>query len=173
MDNMALFALLLFVVIVGVIISIIAISATNNDKKLKTKYDERQQAARGKSFAWGFYTALIASGILTVLSPTGWIDFLGHYGYFVVIVLAVIVQFTYAVFHDAYLGLNTNLKKYMIFMTIVSVINLASSIAGIVNGEIMVDGVLQTPFMNLLCTVMFVVLAVDLGIKAIVDKKEA
>ena len=33
MDNMALFALLLFAVIIGVIISIIAISATNNDKK--------------------------------------------------------------------------------------------------------------------------------------------
>ena len=61
----------------------------------------------------------------------------------------------------------------MIFMTIVSVINLASSIAGIINGEIVVDGVLQTPFMNLLCTIMFVVLAVDLGVKAIVDKKEA
>jgi hypothetical protein len=173
MDNMVLFAILTFAVIIGVVIAIIATASMNNDKKLKTKYDERQQAARGKSFAWGFYTALIASGVLTVLSPTGWLNFLGHYGYFVVIVLSAIVQFTYAVFHDAYVGLNTNLKKYMIFMTVVAIINLASSVAGIASGDIMIDGVLQTPFMNLLCTVMFVVLAVDLGIKAIIDKKEA
>jgi hypothetical protein len=35
-----------------------------------------------------------------------------------------------------------------------------------------IDGALQTPFLNLLCSVLFAVLVADLGIKKLIDKKE-
>jgi hypothetical protein len=60
----------------------------------------------------------------------------------------------------------------MIFMACISGINILSTVIGIANGEMIKDGVLQTPYLNLLCSILFAVLVADLGIKHLLDKKE-
>ncbi len=167
----SLFYILIFGIVVGAIISIVAFSSMNKDKKLRTKYDERQKIARGKSYMYGFYAMVFTEALMILLSVLDLTKVFGHFSFFLVMTIGIIVQFSYAIFHDAYIGLNTNLKKYLIFMSFVTFINLMSSVAAIASGEIMKDGVLQTPFMNVLCTVMFAVLAVELGIKSLIDKK--
>jgi len=161
-----------FAIIVGLGISLVLLSSSNKDNKIRTKYDERQKIARGKSYMYGFSVMLITSAILMLAHLCGAGHFLGCYGYFITIIVGVIVQTTHAVFHDAYIGLNTNINKYMISMGIIAIINAASAVSGIIEGEMIVDGALDTPFMNLLCTVLFLVLLIDFGIKKLIDKKD-
>ena len=161
-----------FAVVLALGIGAIASSNYNNDKKVKTKYDERQRIARGKSFTYGFYAMMIANLLFMFAHLFGLADFLGSYGYFTAIIIGILVEMTYAIFKDAYMGLNTNPRKYMIFMACISGINIISTVIGIANSEMIQDGVLQTPYLNLLCSILFTVLVADLGIKHLLDKKE-
>jgi hypothetical protein len=165
-------SILVFAIVVAIIASIIACIGYNNDKKIKTKYDERQKQARGKSFMLGFYTMAGASAVFMILHLLGLGHFMGIHGYATTVILGVIVQMSYAIFKDAYVGINTNLRKYLIFMTAVSLINIFAAVTAFVSGTMIIDGALQTPFLNLLCSVLFAVLVADLGIKKLIDKKE-
>lgn len=165
-------SILVFAIAVAIIVSIIACIGYNNDKKIKSKYDERQKQARGKSFMLGFYTMAGVSVMLMILHLLGLGHFMGVHGYATIIVSGVIVQMSYSIFKDAYIGINTNLRKYLIFMTVVSLINIFATVSAFVNGAMIVDGTLQAPFENLLCSVLFAVLVADLGIKKLIDKKE-
>lgn len=161
-----------FAVVLGILISILAYKGINQDNKAKPKYDERQKAVRGKSFTYGFYASAIASFLFMLMHLFGLGNFWGPYGYFTIIIIGIIVQMTHAIFHDAYLGLNTNARKYIIFMSIISVINIAAAVSGIISGEMFRDGVLNDSFLNLLCSILFAVLVADLSIKRLIDKKE-
>lgn len=170
--DLSTFFMLGFGTVVGIAIAVVAIGAMNKDKKVRTKYDERQKIARGKSYTWGFYAAIATAAIFTFLSTLDLMKFFGNYAYFTIIIAGVTVQAAHAILHDAYVGLNTNLKSYMIFMAIIGLINGTSAVSGIISGAMLEDGVLQMPFMNLLCAVMFVMLAVAMGVKHLIDKKE-
>lgn len=63
------------------------------------------------------------------------------------------------------------MKKYLIFMSIVGAINLAAGILPMIHGEFMEDGKFGTGFMNLLCGDMFLILAGELAVKKMLDKK--
>lgn len=165
-------AIFTFAIIAAIFISLIANTKINKDKKVKTKYDERQKQARGKAYTYGFYTMIISSYALMLAHMFGLGHFIGFYGYIATVILGIIVQMTYAIFKDAYVGMNVNFRKYMIFMSIISLINIAATVAAFINNEMIVDGALQSPFMNLLCSILFAVLVADLGIKKLIDKKE-
>lgn len=164
-------AIFTFAIIAAIFISLIANTKINKDKKVKTKYDERQKQARGKAYTYGFYTMIISSYVLMLAHMFGLGHFLGFYGYIATVILGVIVQMTYAIFKDAYVGMNMNFRKYMIFMSIISLINIAATVSAFINGEMVIDGALQSPVMNLLCSILFAVLVADLGIKKLIDKK--
>lgn len=162
----------IFAIVVGCAIAAVVVKKSNNDGKAKTKYDERQLRARGDSFKYGFYATLIANAIFMALSSSGLTNILGYTTFFISILIGVIAQFTHAIFHDAYIGLNTNMKKYSLFMAIITIFNLGFGILGIIDGEIIRDGVLGIPFINFLCAGLFFILAAELAIKAHLDKKE-
>ena len=164
--------ILVFAIIAALFISIIAYKGINKDKKARAKYDERQQALRGKSFTFGFYAMVAASIAFMIMHLFGLGDFWGPFGYCTIMIIGVIVQMTYAIFNDAYLGLNTNARKYMIFMSIVSLVNIVAAVMGIADGSMFEGGVLHESYTNLLCSILFAVLVIDLGIKRLIDKKE-
>lgn len=170
--NLQLGTILCFAVIAALFISLIANTKINKDKAVKTKYDERQKQARGKSYTYGFYATIVANFVFMMAHMFGLGNFLGFHGYVIAVFVGIIVQMSYAIFKDAYIGLNTNFRKYMIFMSIVSLINIAATVEAFISGEMVRDGALQAPFMNLLCSVLFAVLVIDLGIKKLIDKKE-
>ena len=159
--------------IIGIILAIIIIKMFNKDGKAITKYDERQKVVRGEAYKYGFFSILITCGVLMVLNTQeGILNVLGDTLFFIPIIIGVIVQVTYSIFKDGYVGLNTNMKRFIIFMTLIGLLNLGLGILWIVKGEILVNGVLQSGALNLMCAFMFAVIAIELIIKSIIDKKE-
>ena len=80
--------------------------------------------------------------------------------HFAAIFLGVTVQASYCIWNDAYVGLNTNLKRFIAVTAIVSVINLAVAFIAWRTGSLFADGRLQAQTTNLLCGLMFAVLGI-------------
>ena len=87
--------------------------------------------------------------------------------------MGIVVHVSICIFKDAYIGLNTNITKFMIFMFLISLLNLGLAARAIVMNELIVDGKIQPPFLNLMCGSLFIVLGFELLIKMLIDKKEA
>jgi len=160
-------------IIVGIVFALIIIKALNTNGKLKTDYDERQVAARGKAYMYGFYAALITNVLILVIDVGN--ESILNYGamvMFVPIFVGITVQVTVSIFKDAYIGMNNNFKKYMIFMCWISAFNLMVGIRPVITGDMVKDGKLQSPFISLLVGLMFVIIAIDFIIKRIMDGRE-
>ena len=161
-------------IVVGLIVVFFALRKLNDDGKAKTKYDERQKAVRGMAYTYGFWTILAVNALMLVISTTTFdIAVLGPCVYFLPIFAGIVVQVSYSIFNDGYVGLNTNMKKYTIFMIIVTVFNIGVALLAFINGKMFTNGRLQGPFLNLLCGLLFFVVAVDLLIKQAIDRREA
>ncbi len=159
-------------IIVGIILVIVLLKAINRDGKMKTKYDERQLRVRGEAYKFGFFAAVFANALLLVLSTTDYgVRIFGYTVFFIPILVGIIVQISYCIFKDGYVGLNTNMPRFMISMAFISAFNFFIAIMAMVRGGFIEDGVLQAPFLNLLCGILFIVLAAEIGIKMIMDQK--
>ena len=159
-------------IVVGLILTVIVLKLVNKDGRFKTKYDERQKAVRGTAYMYGFFATIIANAVLMVLKLSDYdVTKLGFSLNFIPILVGIIVQVTYCVFNDGYVGLNTNMPRFMIFMTLISAFNLFIGIMAAIHGELIEDGVYQGPFVNLLVGSLFIVLAIELLIKKVIDGK--
>lgn len=158
---------------VGLVVVFLALKRMNSDRRAKTKYDERQKAVRGMAYTYAFWTMLAGNAILMVLALTDLgIGELGPALYFLPIFAGIAVQVSYSIFNDGYVGLNTNMKRYLIFMIIVTIFNLGFGVIGIATGQMIEDGRLKGPFLNLLCGSLFLIVVVDLLIKKAIDGRE-
>ena len=92
--------------------------------------------------------------------------------HFAAIFIGVTVQAAYCIWNDAYVGLNTNLGRYIVIMTIVSLFNLGVAFMSWRQGELVIGGKLQAQSINLLCGLMFAVLGVVGLIKKIADGRD-
>lgn len=159
-------------IMIGLIICLILFRVMNKDGKIKTQYDEMQQITRGKGYKYAFYAILICEAILIPLSVGNVrLPLDNACLHFLIIFIGVIIHITYFIFKDAYVGLNTNMKRFMIIMVVASVINFTSAFAAFKDGEMMIDGQFQSPFINLLCGLLFVILAIELLIKKTIDNR--
>lgn len=160
-------------IIVGLVIAAVVVCVCNRNGKIKTTYDERQEAVRGKGYRHAFYATYIYFAIWMVLemgevaipAVTTVIAFGG-------MVVGLLTLGIYTVFKNAYWGTNNDPVKYAIALAIITAINLASGIAAGVRGVLIIDGVLQFQGINLLCGLMMLCLAVALLIKKFVVKEE-
>ena len=148
-------------VLIGIVIVIAFFKFSNKDGRIKSEYDEMKNYYRGLGYKYAFYTVLIYLAIVTVLD-IGEIPL--HMSFsnicFVGIFLGVMVDVWYCIRHNAYFGLNNNVKRYGVLMTICTVINFLAAFAAIKGGRMMRDGELQPPFVNLLCGIMFLAVAI-------------
>lgn len=156
-------------IVLGLILTVLLLKTINRDGKMKTEYDERQKEARGRGYMFGFYAIVLTNALFLVLSTSFDLSNLGASLYFIPIVIGIIVQATYCVFHDAYVGLNNNMTRFFVGMTLITAFNLFVGIKAFIDGEIVIDGKLQEPFINLLCGGIFLVLAVEFGVKKLID----
>lgn len=159
-------------IVVGLILTVLFLKVMNKDGKMKTEYDERQKEARGRAYMYGFYAIVLTNVLFLVLSTSCDLSIMGISLYFIPIIVGVMVQVTYSVFHDAYVGLNNNMTRFFVGMTFITLFNLFVGISSLINGELIVDGELQGSFVNLLCGGIFLVLTIELGIKKLIDGKE-
>ena len=122
----------------------------NTDGSRKTEYDERQKAVRGVGYRYGYYTLmalvfiLIGLDMLEVRLPMT-----NTVLYFTAAIISGMVLASYCIMHDAYWGINNNVRFYTRFFIGIGAINLIYGILEIVRGDMVVDGVLQNTFNRL------------------------
>ena len=157
---------------VGLIICVVFFKYWNKGGKLKTQYDEKQEIVRGRAYKYAFWTLVVYEAVMCILSG---FSFNLHADMFIMhfsgIIIAALVHASYSVWNDAYMGLNTNSKRFTVCMILIGLVNLLSGIAAIASGSLVIDGVLQAPFTNLLCAFIFIVIGVEIGVKDLIDKK--
>ncbi|MCR4803513.1 MAG: hypothetical protein K5895_11005 [Lachnospiraceae bacterium] len=158
-------------VLVGLLLVVVFMKAINRDGKIKTEYDERQKEARGKGYMYGFWAIIIANALLFTFSNSFDMTVLGSTVYFIPILVGVIVQVTYCIFKDAYIGLNNNMTRFVIIMSIVTVFNLFVGVKAYLDGELIKQGTVSSAFVNVLCGGIFLILTIELGIKKILDSR--
>ena len=95
--------------VIGLALVVIIAAICNKNRKMKTEYDERQQILRGKGFKLGFYAMVIWAALNIVLSVAGFaIPAKPEILAFSYIVVGVLADVVYCIFHDAYWGMNNN-----------------------------------------------------------------
>ncbi|MCR5575651.1 MAG: hypothetical protein K6F56_01435 [Oscillospiraceae bacterium] len=147
-------------IIIGLVLVAVLLRYMNTDHKMKTQYDEMQQIIRNRGYKYGFITVLIVEALLCVVTTAFTIPAEPIVIHFLPIFLGVVVQSSYSIWNGAEVGLNTNMKRYIVFAVIASLINFLAFFMAWRTGSLVEDGTLQAPFINLLCALMFGILGV-------------
>lgn len=157
----------------GIVLAMFLVALCNKDRKVKTDYDERQQQVRGKGFKYAFFTMFGATFVLIILKAAE-VEIPIHDSVllFFLVILGVAEYATYAILHDAYFGLNNKRDSYLIIFALIALLNIFATVRCGIEGELVVDGVLQLNGINLLCAALFLWLFIVLIIKKIADEKE-
>lgn len=160
-------------VLVGILISIILISRNNSNKKFKSEYDERQEVVRGRSYKWGYYTAIVLFAVFTLLDLGG-IVFPVEQSvlFFGALAVSASVQVAYSLWNDAYWGINNKLRNYVVMFIVLGIINGLSGAMAYVDGRMIVDGILTHSFISFECVLIFVVFGIVCLVKSVVKKSE-
>ena len=153
-------------IFVGLVICVILFRYMNKDKKILTKYDERQIVARGKAYMYGFWAIVIAATIVMLLDMAGIVIASSLTKYFFILFVGMIAQITYSIWHDAYYGINTNRKRFAVICIVAAICNLLGAIGPMIGGEFIKDGVVSDSGTNLLCFILMVTVGVELFIKS-------
>lgn len=158
-------------VLIGLVIALILVRYMNRNHKLRTDYDEMQKKVRNQGYMYAFYTVIIFEGLMSLI--TSFVDIPAEpiVIHFTPIFLGVLVQACYCIWKGAYVGLNTNLKRYIIVAAVATIINLLAFVMACKNGDLVVNGVLQATFINFLCAVMFAVLGVTALLRKAIDRE--
>ncbi len=149
-------------ILVGLVIALILLRYANKNHKVRTEYDEMQKQVRNRGYMYAFYTVIILEALLCIVGGFWQIPAVPFVLHFIPIFFGVTVQASYCVWKDAYVGLNTNVKRYLIIAMAATAINILSAGMAIKNGSMVENGMLQVPAVNLMCAVMFGVLGVML-----------
>lgn len=159
-------------VIIGIIISIIIIKACNSNGKFKTDYDERQKLMIGKSYKCAMMTAWALMAVYGVIDIGGVVlPIQNAVIIFTILIISVMVQAMYSVWADAYWGSNNKYGSYIVMFIIITLINLSAAVASIMDGSMIVDGILTGRVINFECALIFMILGIEMWVKKIVDKK--
>lgn len=161
-------------IVVGIIIVFILLKYMNRDKMFRTRYDEKQEIARGKGFKVAFFTVIIYDAVMAFITSTFQnIPVNGFVIHFFSVLLGVTVFASYCIWKDAYIGLNTNAPRFYIICLVLGIVNIAISVMNYLNGSLIVDGVWQDSAANICTGLLFVVIGVQLFIKSMIDSKES
>lgn len=156
-------------VVVGVICSLFILRSINKNHKLRTEYDEMQKRVRGEAYMYGFFALVFYEALLGLAEIITKLPVDPLVLHFMGILIGVTVQAGYSIWHDAYVGLNTQTNRFLITMVVIGGINLFVAIMAWMDGRMVKDGILQTPFINFMVFVVFLIL----GIIGLVKKTTA
>ncbi len=152
---------LALLVCIGIVISL----PLKKRGQITPKYDERQQAVRGRAFTYGFLTMSIANLIMFLLAMLGLAEKMGSCGYYLPFALGITVATVYGILNDAFAGLNTNINSYMIFIAFLAVINLWDGIESAISGQLFYNGNLAFSAVFLIDGVIFTTILVAFMVK--------
>ena len=161
------------IVIVSAIILIPMLIALTKDGRIKRKYDERQEAIRGRGFKIAFYT-MVTMNML--------------YGFFQAVckelpiepsVVVIIITFMgvgvyawYTILNDGYFALNERIPQTLVAFTIIGLANLLIGLCHVMDGTIMNEGVIRFESISIVCGIFMLITVLVILIKQHKDKKE-
>lgn len=157
----------------AILICTIAFRKKTTGGKGKYIYDERQETLRSKGYKYGFFTLIITNtcyGMLTQLISKPFAEPL--VANFICICLGIFVYATYSIWKESYFAINEPPKRSMIIFSVLGLINLSTGIMHIMNGEILVNGILTNDALNLIFGILLVAILLVCLIKYIVTKQE-
>ena len=159
--------------VIGLLICIVIFKVCNRNGKMKSEYDERQEAIRGRGYKYGFYTGLLYMAFLTLWPLTDIeLPISDTVRAFVGIMLSASVMCVYSIWNDAYWGINNNITRYIVVFILATAINILVAGRAISVGIMIEDGIVQAPAINLLCSIMFLIIAGVLFAKKYIINKE-
>ena len=160
-------------ILVGLLIVVIVMKFINRDNNVKTEYDERQKVVRGRSYMYAFYGIVIANAIMLVVRTydVEIIRMLGLNAFFIPILVGIVVQVSHAIFNDSYMGLNNNMNRFIIFMSLISIFNLVAGILSWAEEGFIQNGEVYPTFINLEVGIVFIIICIEMLIKKCIDKK--
>lgn len=157
---------------VGLILVVLFFKYVNNNHRVQSEYDERQQIVRSRGYKAAFFAMVIYEAIMIILSIGGIeLPFSDCVIHFIGIMVGCLVLSGYAIWNGAYWGLNNNRKRFIIILTVTMIINLIPAIGAIVTGEIAENGKLGPLFINVLIVVMMIIVGAELLVTEYIDRK--
>ena len=159
-------------IVVGLIIVIFILKFINRNKKITTEYDERQKQIRGEGYKIAFYAIVIYEAVMCVISPLSDLPMEPYMLHALAIFFGVLVQVCYCIWKGAYIGQNTNMPRFIVIMTIISLFNLVIAFIAWRQGFLIIDGKLQAQGVNLICGLMFAVIGIVGLIRKLTDHAE-
>ena len=154
-------------IVVGLVVAVALILISNNNRKVRTEYDERQLRVRGDAYRYAFYSVIICEVILLVLAYGEFTlpvpEYVLHFGG---ILIGCLVLCTHCIWKDAYWGLNNNRRRYGIILVVAGLLN-AIPLCGALSHRTTLD----FPYVNLLTCIMLLVVGVELLLKQFLDRR--
>ncbi|MCR5107253.1 MAG: hypothetical protein K6B28_03745 [Lachnospiraceae bacterium] len=158
---------------IGILIVIVLIKTWNKDGRLKTQYDEMQEKARGLAYKYAFWTIVFVEAVMIVLMSFGIkLPFDNITVHIIPILIGTLVQASYSLWHNAYAGLNTNMKRFGIISIVIAGVNFLVALIAIFDGRMIVNGIFEFPLTNLICGFLFVIIGIESVIKNHLDNKD-
>ncbi len=162
--------------VAGLMIAAIALvfifKYANKDGRVRTEYDERQKAVRGKAYKYAFYTVVFAQAVnMCLLMSDMQLPIEDYALVFTGILLGCIVLAVYCIWNDVYWGMNNDHKRYHIIFFIATILNLMPVYFGIRSGTLYENGKIGMPLLNIVVLIMMAVIYVELLVKKLMDKK--
>ncbi len=161
-------------VVIGILLVALVVVVMRKENAPAKKYDERQIAAQGEAFKYGFYTLGIYMLVLMVCHGTGVelpIDV--PLQLLTGLLVSASVLATIMILKDAYFRLDENRTAWILFLAGFAILNFVIGVINIVNHNVLKDGVLS--FMgctNLLCGVVMLYLLAVILVKTVKDREE-
>ncbi|MBR5765329.1 MAG: hypothetical protein IKX95_00970 [Lachnospiraceae bacterium] len=157
---------------IAVILLVFIFKYVNKDHKLKTEYDERQKAVRGKAYKYAFYTELAAQAVVMWLLMAEIELPIENYALlFTAMMVGCTVLAVYCVWNDVYWGLNSNRKRYNGILIAAVILNALPVVANAMAGTLTENGKIGMPLLNIVVLVMMAIIFVEFLIKKGWDEK--
>ncbi len=181
-ENFTAVRLILLVVtfLLILLIALLAFFAATGGKLEKFRFDERQEALRGKGFRLSFYVML---GYLLWIFLVDTMGFVRPEFYAVLytlgLLIGVLVYAVYAIWNDCYFALNERKSTSIGILAALGLLNLMIGVSGVKrlfsasHSPIFGAGVSKTPLINLAVAVMLIVIAFTLFLKKLGTDKAA
>ena len=160
--------------LVALLFGVVLLKMMNKDNRAATKYDEMQEIIRGRAYKYAFWAVVVCEALLIVADTVfaAQIPLSADILHFLVIIIGVMVQVTYCIWHDAYIGLNTNTTRFIICMLLIGGVNLFLAVMAYADGRMIRDGVFQATFLNGICGLLCLVVMAEVIIKNALSGKE-
>lgn len=158
--------------LVGIILVFICMKFMNRDGASKTRYDERQQAIRGRGFQWGFVgMAVMTAAMIACSAGDVELPVVDGITYFAILAVGIVTAVSYFIWNEAYWGVNTSQPRFYLVMVMVIILNIAPVVYAVNEGELIVDGIMGLPGINILCGILCLIVLCEAVAKSIVDRK--